>query len=57
MKPYSSPPRRHCWTPGLPWPRKGLDAGQVIALTGDAENIAVLGAAVGDRTAVRGMPQ
>jgi len=41
----------------LPWPREGLDAGEVIALTGDAENIAVLGAAVGDRTAVRGMPQ
>ena len=39
------------------WLRGGLDAGEVIALTCDAENNAVLAAALGDHPAVRVLPQ
>jgi anti-sigma regulatory factor (Ser/Thr protein kinase) len=41
----------------VPWLRRGLDAGEVIALACDAENNAVLSAALGDHPAVRVLPQ
>jgi anti-sigma regulatory factor (Ser/Thr protein kinase) len=41
----------------VPWLRGGLDAGEVIALACDAENDAVLSAALGDHPAVRVLPQ
>jgi hypothetical protein len=40
----------------VPWLRGGLDAGEVIALACDAENDAVLSAALGDHPAVRVLP-
>jgi anti-sigma regulatory factor (Ser/Thr protein kinase) len=41
----------------VPWLRGGLDAGEVIALACDAENNAVVSAALGDHPAVRVLPQ
>jgi len=42
---------------GVPWLREGLDAGEVIALACEADNNAVLAAALGDHPAVRVLPQ
>lgn len=42
---------------GVPWLRAGLDAGEVIVLACNAENNAVLAAALGDHSAVRVRPQ
>jgi anti-sigma regulatory factor (Ser/Thr protein kinase) len=41
----------------LPWLQRGLDAGEVIALTCEADNNAALAAALGDHPAVRVLPQ
>lgn len=41
----------------VPWLRAGLDAGEVIALACDADNNAALAAALGQRPAVRMLPQ
>src|SRR3954447_13837658 len=42
---------------GVPWLQDGLDAGDVIALTCDAENNAALAAALSHHPAVRVLPQ
>jgi hypothetical protein len=42
---------------GVPWLREGLDAGEVIALACEADNNAVLAAALGGHPAVRVLPQ
>src|SRR5215218_5845694 len=42
---------------GVPWLREGLDAGEVIALACEADNNAVLAAALGGHPAIRVLPQ